>query len=111
MEGCVEPQHSKGALPMEELFDIVDDQDCVIGQAPRSEVHRRKLLHRAVSIFVFDSRGRLLVQQRSATKDEYPLCYTSSASGHVTAGGTHQQTAPPRVEEGIGPTNPSGPPG
>ena len=78
----------------EEIFDIVDDQDRVIGQMPRSEVHRQKLLHRAVSIFVFDSRGRLLLQQRSATKDEYPLRYTSSASGHVSAGETYDETAP-----------------
>ena len=47
----------------EELFDIVDDQDRVIGQMARSEVHRRKLFHRAVSIFVFDSRGQLLLQR------------------------------------------------
>ncbi len=86
----------------EELFDIVDDQDRVIGQMARSEVHRRKLLHRAVSIFVFDSRGRLLLQQRSATKDEYPLCYTSSASGHVTAGEDYDETAPREMQEELG---------
>ena len=86
----------------EEIFDIVDDQDCVIGQVPRSEVHRRKMLHRAVSIFVFDSRGRLLLQLRSAAKDEYPLCYTSSASGHVSAGESYDETAPRELEEELG---------
>ncbi len=86
----------------EELFDIVDDQDHVIGQMARSEVHRRKLFHRAVSIFVFDSRGRLLLQQRSATKDEYPLCYTSSASGHVSAGEDYDETAPREMQEELG---------
>ena len=90
----------------EELFDIVDDQDRVTGQMVRSEVHRRKLLHRAVSIFVFDSRGRLLLQQRSATKDEYPLCYTSSASGHVSAGETYDETAPRELQEELGLTSP-----
>ena len=90
----------------EELFDIVDDQDQVIGQMARSEVHRRKLRHRAVSIFVFDSRGRLLLQQRSATKDEYPLCYTSSASGHVSAGETYDETAPRELQEELGLTSP-----
>ena len=90
----------------EEIFDIVDDQDRVIGQMPRSEVHRRKRLHRAVSIFVFDSRGRLLLQQRSATKDEYPLCYTASASGHVSAGETYEETAPRELEEELGLTTP-----
>lgn len=87
---------------MEELFDIVDDQDRVIGQMARSEVHRRKLFHRAVSIFVFDSRGRLLLQQRSATKDEYPLCYTSSASGHVSSGEDYDETAPRELQEELG---------
>lgn len=90
----------------EELFDIVDDQDRVIGQMARSEVHRRKLFHRAVSIFVFDSRGRLLLQQRSATKDEYPLCYTSSASGHVSTGETYDETAPRELQEELGLTTP-----
>ena len=102
MEGGVEPPHSK----MEEIFDIVDDQDRVIGQRPRSEVHRRKFWHRAVSIFVFDSRGRLLLQQRSATKDEYPLCYTSSASGHVSAGEDYDETAPRELQEELGLTTP-----
>jgi len=90
----------------EELFDIVDDQDQVIGQLARSEVHRRKLLHRAVSIFVFNSRGQLLLQLRSATKDEYPLCYTSSASGHVSAGETYDETAPRELQEELGLTSP-----
>lgn len=58
--GLALPTRSKN-MP-EELFDIVDDQDRVIGQMARFEVHRRKLFHRAVSIFVFDSRGRLLLQ-------------------------------------------------
>ncbi len=90
----------------EELFDIVDDQDCVIGQMARSEVHRRKLWHRAVSIFVLNSRGQLLLQLRSATKDEYPLCYTSSASGHVTAGENYDETAPREMQEELGLTSP-----
>lgn len=69
----------------EEIFDVVDHQDQVIGQAPRSEVHAHRWLHRAVHIFVFNSRGELLIHQRSATKDECPLKFTSSASGHLHA--------------------------
>ncbi|HUG92204.1 MAG TPA: NUDIX domain-containing protein, partial [Planctomycetaceae bacterium] len=86
----------------EELFDVVDADDRVIGQAARSEVHARGLLHRAVHVFVFDAQGRLLVQRRSAAKDEYPLCYTSSASGHVAAGETYDETAPRELEEELG---------
>ncbi len=90
----------------EEMFDVVDEQDRVIEQRPRSEVHRLNLRHRAVSIFVFDSAGRLLLQQRSATKDEYPLRYTSSASGHVSAGETFDETAPREMQEELGLTAP-----
>jgi 16S rRNA (adenine1518-N6/adenine1519-N6)-dimethyltransferase len=86
----------------EEIFDIVDENDRVIGQLPRSEVHRLKLRHRAVSIFIFNRRGQLLLQQRAASKDEYPLCYTSSASGHVTAGDDYDETAARELQEELG---------
>jgi 16S rRNA (adenine1518-N6/adenine1519-N6)-dimethyltransferase len=86
----------------EEIFDVVDENDQVIGQAPRSTVHARKLLHRAVHIFVFDSRGELLLQKRSAKKDEYPLSYTSSASGHLSAGETYEAAAPRELKEELG---------
>ncbi len=86
----------------EEIFDVVDEQDRVIGQAARSEVHARKLLHRAVHIFVFNSQGQLLIHRRSATKDEYPLCYTSSAAGHLSAGETYDECAPREMREEIG---------
>jgi 16S rRNA (adenine1518-N6/adenine1519-N6)-dimethyltransferase len=90
-------------VPMqEEIFDVVDADDQVVGQAPRSVVHAQKLLHRAVHIFVFDSRGRLLLQKRSAAKDEYPLCYTSSASGHLGAGESYEAAAPRELEEELG---------
>jgi 16S rRNA (adenine1518-N6/adenine1519-N6)-dimethyltransferase len=86
----------------EELFDVVDRDDRVIRQERRSVVHAQGLLHRAVHVFVFNSRGQLLVQRRSASKDEYPLTYTSSASGHVGAGETYDECAPRELREEIG---------
>lgn len=83
----------------EEVFDVVDDNDRVIGQAPRSEVHARRWLHRAVHIFVFNSRGELLIHQRSATKDECPLKFTSSASGHLHAGEDYDSAAVRELQE------------
>ena len=86
----------------EELFDVVDENDRVLEALPRSVVHARGLLHRAVSIFVFDSAGRLLLQMRSGTKDEYPNCWTSSASGHVSAGEEYDACAPRELVEETG---------
>lgn len=86
----------------EEFFDVVDEQDRVLGRAPRSVVHRHHLLHRAAHIFLFNPRGELLVQLRSEWKDEYPLCYTSSASGHLGAGESYDEAAPRELEEEIG---------
>lgn len=86
----------------EEVFDIVDETDRVVGQAPRSEVHARGLLHRAVHIFVFNTAGELLVHKRTAGKDEYPLRYTSSASGHLAAGEGYDEAAARELEEELG---------
>jgi isopentenyl-diphosphate delta-isomerase len=90
----------------EEIFDVVDENDDVVGQLPRSQVHARGLLHRAVSIFVFNSSGQLLLQLRTPTKDEYPNCYTSSASGHLSAGEDYDDAAPRELEEELGVTAP-----
>ncbi len=90
----------------EEIFDVCDAADHVIGQAPRSYVHANKLLHRAAHVFVFNSRHELLVQVRSATKDEFPSCYTSSASGHLSTGEDYLESAQRELEEEIGITAP-----
>ena len=73
----------------EDIFDIVDANDCVIGSAPRSYVHANYLMHRASHVLMFKNCGdtkMILLQKRSATKDKYPLAYTTSCSGHVDSG-------------------------
>ena len=86
----------------EEIFDVVDEQDRVIGQAARSEVHAQGLLHRAVHVFVINGQGQLLVQQRTAGKDEFPLKFTSSASGHLSAGESYAEAAIRELWEEVG---------
>lgn len=86
----------------EEIFDVVDQEDRVLYQAPRSVVHANHWLHRAVHIFVFNTRGELLIHRRSATKDEAPLKYTSSASGHLSAGEDYAIAAARELEEELG---------
>jgi isopentenyl-diphosphate delta-isomerase len=86
----------------DELFDVVDETDRVIGQAPRREVHARKLSHRAVHILVHDAAGRLFLQKRSLTKDTFPGCWDSSCSGHVDAGETYLEAARRELGEELG---------
>ena len=69
-----------------ELFDVVDENDQVLGQETRSIVHQRGLWHRGVHVLLFDREGRLLVQQRSGTKSQSPLTFDCSVSEHVKAG-------------------------
>ena len=86
----------------EELFDVVDDLDRVVGTALRSEVHARKLRHRAVHVFLFNLKSELFVQRRSATKDSFPRCYDSSASGHLSSGEDYDACARRELEEELG---------
>ncbi len=86
----------------EEIFDVVDEDDHVVGQATRKEVHKQKLLHRVSNVFVFNSKGEMLVQKRSLSKDEYPGRFTSSVSGHLDAGETYEQAALREMYEEVG---------
>ena len=86
----------------EEIFDVVDDFDEIIGQERRSEVHRRGLKHRAVHILVFNSRGEVFLQKRSRKKECFPGAWDSSASGHLCAGETYDACAVRELQEELG---------
>src|SRR5579859_7683930 len=86
----------------EDIFDIVNERDEVIGRKPRSEVHARGLLHRAVHVLVFNSRGEIFLQKRSMLKDRQPGVWDSSCSGHVDSGETYDETAVRELQEEIG---------
>lgn len=85
-----------------EIFDVVDENNQVIGQAPRGEVHARGLLHRAVHIFVRNKHGEIWLQQRSHLKDVHPLAWDSSAAGHLDAGEDYATSAVRELKEELG---------
>lgn len=87
---------------VEERFDVVDPNDVVIRSEPRSVVHRERLLHRAIHVFVFNSKGQLYLQRRSMTKDTAPGRWVSSCSGHVDSGEEYDVAAVRELEEEIG---------
>jgi isopentenyldiphosphate isomerase len=86
----------------DEIFDVVNERDEVIGQETRNEVHRRGLMHRAVHILVFNSRGEVFLQKRSMKKDRQPGRWDSSSSGHVDSGEHYDQCALRELREEIG---------
>jgi isopentenyldiphosphate isomerase len=86
----------------EEIFDIVNERDEVIGQQSRSEVHRLGLMHRAVHVLVFNAAGLVFLQKRSLKKDRQPGVWDSSASGHVDSGEDYDACAVRELQEEIG---------
>ncbi len=86
----------------DEIFDVCDAEDRVIGQARRADMHAQNLLHRAVHVWVLRSDGRLVAQRRSASKDQYPNALTSSASGHLDSGEDYLSAAVRELGEELG---------
>lgn len=86
----------------DELFDVADEQDNVLKQASRREVHERGLIHRAVHILVFNKHGDCLLQKRSLLKDRHPGVWDSSAAGHLDAGEDYERAARRELAEELG---------
>ena len=86
----------------DEIFDIVDEHDEIIGRRTRAEVHRLGLRHRAVHVLVFNRRREVFLQKRSRLKDTFPGAWDSSASGHLDAGEDYDTCAIRELREEIG---------
>lgn len=83
----------------DEIFDVVDENDEVIGQEKRSVVHAEKMLHRAVHILVFNKKKEVLLQKRSVLKDKFPGAWDSSAAGHLASGESYDACAVRELKE------------
>lgn len=86
----------------EEIFDVVNSHDEVVGQLPRAEVHRLGLRHRAVHVLVYNTRGQIFLQKRSMLKDNFPGTWDSSAAGHLDTGESYDACALREVREELG---------
>lgn len=75
----------------EEEFEIVNEEDAVVGRAPRSRAHAEGLLHRAVYCWVFDTAGNVLIQKRSAEKKIGPSQWDLSVAEHLQPGETYRE--------------------
>lgn len=88
--------------PALESFPVVDENDHVLGAAPRAKVHGDNLRHRAVHILIFNAQGEVFLQKRSHWKDRHPLLWDSSAAGHVDAGEEYDAAALRELKEELG---------
>jgi isopentenyl-diphosphate delta-isomerase type 1 len=92
----------------EEILEVVDEHDRVIGLEHRGVIHAEGLMHRSAQVLVFNSDGHLFIQKRSAGKDEFPGLWDCSAAGHVNPGESYRQCAQREVEEELGIVDASG---
>ncbi|MFJ4877680.1 NUDIX hydrolase [Streptomyces sp. NPDC088745] len=88
--------------PSEEILDVVDERDEVVGQAPRGEVYARGLRHRCTFVRVRDADGRIFVHRRTATKLVYPSLYDMFVGGVVGAGESYDAAALREAQEELG---------
>ncbi|MFC9847119.1 NUDIX hydrolase [Streptomyces sp. NPDC060223] len=86
----------------DEILDIVDENDQVIGQSPRGEAYALGLRHRCVFIQARDAGGRIFVHRRTPTKLVFPSLYDMFVGGVVGAGETYDDAALREAEEELG---------
>lgn len=75
----------------DELLDLIDENDIIVGTVLRSYAHKHVLAVRAVNAFIKNSKGQLWIPRRTATKNIYPLALDYSVSGCVQSGESYEQ--------------------
>lgn len=87
---------------MEEHVILVDEHDNQLGLMPKMEAHEKAVLHRAFSVFIFNSDGDLMLQQRAAHKYHSPLLWTNTCCSHQRDGESNIEAGKRRLVEEMG---------
>lgn len=87
---------------MEDHVILVNEKDETLGSMPKLEAHRKGLLHRAFSVFLFNSNGELLLQQRALDKYHSPGLWSNSCCSHPLPGEETEAAALRRLKEEMG---------
>ena len=81
---------------------LVDENDLPIGTMEKLEVHQKALLHRAFSVFIFNSKGEMLLQKRAENKYHSPALWTNACCSHPAPGESTITAATKRLQEEMG---------
>ena len=87
---------------MEENVILVDEQDNQLGLMPKMQAHEKAVLHRAFSVFIFNDKGELMLQQRAAHKYHSPLLWTNTCCSHQRDGESNIEAGKRRLIEEMG---------
>ena len=87
---------------MEEQLIIVNEKDEAIGVGQKLKIHQDGLLHRAFSVFIFNSHGELLLQRRALSKYHSPGLWSNTCCGHPNPGEEIQVAAKRRLKLEMG---------
>ena len=87
---------------MKEEIILVDKNDREIGKGEKLKVHQEGKLHRAFSIFIFNSKGDLLIQKRADTKYHSPGLWTNTCCSHPRVGEPLDKATKRRLKEEMG---------
>lgn len=87
---------------MAEYVVLVNEQDKVLGTMEKIEAHEKGLLHRAISVLIFNEKGEMLIQQRAAAKYHWPLIWANACCSHPRENESYSEAAHRRVFEELG---------
>lgn len=86
----------------EEYVILVNEKDQEIGLMPKLEAHQKAVLHRAFSVFIFNSENELMLQQRASNKYHSPNLWTNTCCSHQRSGESNIQAGTRRLYEEMG---------
>ena len=81
---------------------LVNENDEKVGLMEKMEAHEKALLHRAFSVFSFNKKGQLLLQQRAVSKYHSPLLWTNTCCSHQRDGESNIEAGKRRLQEEMG---------
>lgn len=87
---------------MQEYVILVDENDNLVGTAEKMDAHKNPKLHRAFSIFIFNSKGEMLIQKRAENKYHCPGMWANTCCSHPRPGESLEKAVHRRLQEEMG---------